>query len=367
MLKYLPVIRKHFIFKLAVAALASYVLYKLAGFFLPLLLSVALAFALYPLVNLIVNIRMGHGMIRPSRVVAIILALMAFCAFIMFVLALLVLPLFGQMNDLLARLPELTARSGVGNFEQILADPSHIPRLPSNFNMLVDDLINLAMGFMSTAMRNLLNSSLDIVRNLFGLIVVPFLTFYFLKDWRELRRMVIGLFSYEMQPRAAHVIDEIGRTISDYVNVLGKLSLLAGFCITVGTASLGVDYPMVLGFWAILAETIPVVGPMMGAIPAVFLAYKQSAGAAFNVALFYLIYYQLDANLIMPKIMQKKIDLHPVVVIVSLLIGAKLFGIIGMVFAVPVAAVYRVLYKELWHSDEDVRELSCAGEEEGDD
>lgn len=366
MIKYLPIIRKHFIFKLAVTALASFVLYELAGFFLPLLLSVALAFALYPLVNIIEKIRMGHGMIRLSRVVAIILALLAFAAFIMFVLALLVLPLFGQMNELMARLPELTARSGVGSFEQMLEDPAHMPVLPSNFQMLLNDLVNMAMGFMGTALRNLFNSSLDIVRNLFGLIVVPFLTFYFLKDWRELRRMFIGMFSCGMQPRAAHVVDEIGRTLRNYVNGLGKLSLLAGFCIAVGTASLGVDYPMVLGFWAILAETVPVVGPLMGAVPAVFLAYEQSPGAAFDVALFYLVYYQLDANFIMPKIMQKKIDLHPVVVIVGLLIGAKLFGIIGMVFAVPVAAVYRVLYKELWHGDEAGREAAlqeACGEE----
>lgn len=73
---------------------------------------------------------------------------------------------------------------------------------------------------------------------------------------------------------------------------------------------------------------------------------------AFHVAVFYAVYYQLDANYILPKIMGKKIDLHPVLVIGSLLIGAKLFGIFGMIFAVPVAAVYRVLYKELWHASE---------------
>jgi predicted PurR-regulated permease PerM len=54
----------------------------------------------------------------------------------------------------------------------------------------------------------------------------------------------------------------------------------------------------------------------------------------------------------MPKVMGKQIDLHPVILIISLLIGAKMFGIVGMLFAVPVAAVYRVLYKELWHESE---------------
>ena len=87
----------------------------------------------------------------------------------------------------------------------------------------------------------------------------------------------------------------------------------------------------------------------MGAIPAVFLASRIDTSTAMHVAIFYIIYYQLDANIIMPKIMGKNIDLHPFMIIASLIIGAKLFGILGMIFAVPVAAVYRVLYKELWH------------------
>lgn len=75
----------------------------------------------------------------------------------------------------------------------------------------------------------------------------------------------------------------------------------------------------------------------------------------FSVALFYLVFYQIDGNILMPRIMGSKIDLHPVVLILSLLIGAKLYGILGMLFAVPVAAVYRVLYKELWHSSDEPR------------
>ena len=91
-------------------------------------------------------------------------------------------------------------------------------------------------------------------------------------------------------------------------------------------------------------------------MPAVFIAYSQSPQSAFYVALFYLVFYQFDANVLMPRIIGKKIDLHPVILILSLLIGAKLYGILGMLFAVPVAAVYRVLYKELWHSTDEAME-----------
>ena len=352
MFQYWSAIKTSTWFKLVVATAISYVLYLMAGFMLPILLAIGLAFGLYPLVNMITQVRVAHGMIKLSRAVAIVLALIGFILFIVIAVAFIVLPLFGQLNELLGKLPQLGGTSSGHDLEAMLQDPSKIPMLPSSFDMLTDGLIKWAMGFVASVLRNLLRSSFEIVSNLIGLIIVPFLAFYFLKDWRDLRSMAINLFNYDVQERAAKVIDDIGRTLSAYTRGLCKLSLISGFVITVGTFILGIQFPLVLGFWAILAEAVPVVGPIMGAVPAIFIAYRQSPEAALHVAIFYAVYYQLDANFLMPKIMGQRLDLHPVLVIGSLLVGAKLFGILGMVFAVPVAAVYRVLYKELWHAEE---------------
>lgn len=349
MFKYWPVIRSNTFFKLGVTAVISYILYLLSGFLLPILLAIGLAFLLYPVVDAISQIRMAHGMIKLSWAVAIVLALLAFCLFIVVTIGFIILPLFGQMNEFIQKLPAIAIKSNITAFEAALDNPAALPVLPSNFNMLFDDLVNWAMGFVSVLLSKLLKSSMEIFQNLIGMIIVPFLTFYFLKDWRELRKMVINLFTHDVQPKAARILDEIGKTLSAYVRGLGKLSLISGFCIAVGTAIMGIELPLVLGFWAILAETVPVVGPLMGAVPAIFIAYEQSPESAFNVALFYIVYYQIDANILLPRVMGKNVDVHPVVLIISLLIGAKLFGILGMVFAVPVAAVYGVMYRELWH------------------
>lgn len=339
---------------MSLTAAVSFVLYQMAAFLLPIWLAVGLSFALYPVVNLMSRIRVGQGTIHLSRVVAIILSFVAFGILIFITIGFIILPFFGQMNELLVKLPGFLAKAESNNINLFFNETGKYPQLPSSFGMLLDELVNFAMILVSSITKNLVSSSIEIIKNLVGLIVVPFLSFYFLKDWRDLRAMVINLFNYEDQPRAAHVIDELGRTLSAYIQGLGKLSLIAGFCITLGTVSLGVDFPLVFGFLAMLAETIPVVGPIICAVPAIFVAYGESSSNAFYVALFYIIFYQLDANFIMPKIMGQKIDVHPVVLILSLLIGAKLFGILGMFFAVPVAAVYRVLYKELWHNGERV-------------
>ncbi len=350
--KYWPVIRNNTFFKTAVVVGISYIFYSLAGFLLPILLAIALAFALYPMVNAIASVRVAHGAIPVSYVFAIVLALLAFILFLFIVVGVIVLPLFGQMNEFLQKLPQVASQGSIQSLDAMINDPTKIPVLPSSFEMLVNESITWAMGFVGEVLRNLLKSSLDIVSNLIGLIIVPFLAFYFLKDWKVLRGMFINLFNFDVQDKAAEVIDEIGRTLGAYVNGLFKLSLLSSFVITIGTMSMGLEFPLVFGFVALLAETVPVVGPLMGAVPAIFIAYGQEPAMAFHVAIFYAVYYQLDANYIMPKIMGSKIDLHPVLVIGSLLIGAKLFGILGMVFAVPVAAVYRVLYKKLWHASE---------------
>ncbi len=350
MFKYWPRIRTSTAFKLAVTALVSILLYESAAFMLPIFLSVGLAFVLYPLVNVITRLKLSRLYVHVDRIVAIIVAIMAFCALLVLAVGLILLPLFGQINELFQRMPSLAAKVHSTDWENLIQ--FGVGKLPSNFDMLLDDMINWGMGFIGSVLHNLVRSSINIVSNLVGLLIVPFLTFYFLKDWRELRAMLINFFTYEAQPKVARVVDRIGLTLSAYVNGLGKCALISGFCITLGTAIIGMDFPLVLGFWAILAETVPVVGPMLGAVPAIFIAFGQSSSMAVHVALFYLIYYQIDANFIMPKIMGEKIDLHPVIILLSLLIGGKLFGILGMIFSVPVAVVYRVLYKELWHAGE---------------
>lgn len=355
MIKSIKLLRNSTTFKLAVAAGVSFILYELAAFLFPILLAIGLAFALYPLSNMFSKITLGKGTIHLSRVITIILAFFAFGLFLFLVVTFILLPLFGQINDLVTKLPDYTNKVESTNLEWLLKDPAEYPRLPYNFETLIDDAMTWIMGFMGSVIRNLFKSTMDIIANLVGLIVVPFLAFYFLKDWRELRLMIINLFTYDTQSKVAHILDEIGRTLSAYIQGLGKLSMIAGICITVGTAMLGVQFPLVFGFIAMLAETVPVVGPLMGAVPAIFIAYSQNPSSAFSVAFFYLVFYQIDGNIIMPRIMGRKIDLHPVILILSLLIGAKLYGILGMLFAVPVAAVYRVLYKELWHSGAESR------------
>ena len=335
---YIHYIQQHTIIKFLIAFAVSAVLYAMSSFLFPILLAIGLAFALYPLTRMFARLQLGKTGMHPSRVVAIILAFIASAIFVGIVISFVVLPLFGQINELIIKLPEYSEQMQGQPLLRILKEPSaSTPVLPSNLEGLLNDAIN---------------SIIRMVANLVGLIVVPFLAFYFLKDWRKLCIMITDLFTPEARPKVSHVLARIGVAISGYVEGLWKMSLLAALCVTIVLLILGIPYPLVFGLIALLAETIPVIGPMISAIPAVFVAYTSTTPqTAFCLAAFYAVYYTIDSQMLQPIVMGKKIKLHPVLILLALMIGGKLFGILGMLFAMPVAAVYRVLYDELWHYD----------------
>ncbi len=351
--KYLHYVQQHTVVKFLIAFIVSAILYAMSSFLFPILLAIGLAFALYPLSRAFVRLQLGKTGMHPSRVAAIVLAFIASAIFMGIVISFVVLPLFGQINELIVKLPEYSEQMQGESLLRILKDPSAgVPMLPSNLEGLLNDAINSIMGFLTNVVRNLLNSTVQLVANLVGLIVVPFLAFYFLKDWKVLCNMITDLFTPEARPKASRVMANIGIAISSYVEGLWKLSILSALSVTIVLLILGVPYPLVFGLIALLAETIPVIGPIISAIPAIFVAYTSTtAHTAFVLAIFYIVYYTVDSQVLQPVIMGKKIKLHPVVILLALMIGGKLFGILGMLFAMPVAAVYRVLYDELWHYD----------------
>lgn len=345
------------VFKVACALAAFFVFYHIAAFLFPIMLAVALAFVLHPLTKLFTKIYFGKIKKQMPESAAILLSFITIAVFMYIVARIIILPLFDELNHFLAALPEYMKRLDSNNLDWIGLDQKTRSELPSNLLALIDTMLAWAMNYVVEMMKSLVASTFEVAVLLVGLIVVPFLSFYFLKDWRELRKLLIDIFSYETRPKVAAIFDELGIVLSSYVRGMFKLCLLVGICITAGVYAIGINYPLILGFLAMIAEVVPVVGPVVVAVPAAFLAYSESPMHAFKIIVFYFVFYQIDAHYLLPKIMGKCVQLHPVLLILSLLIGAKLFGILGLLFAVPVLAICKVLYKHLWHSSEDKRVL----------
>jgi len=119
-----------------------------------------------------------------------------------------------------------------------------------------------------------------------------------------------------------------------------------------GLLILGVKYALILALIAAIGEAVPYLGPIMTAIPAVFLAFVQSPIKALLVLILFILVQQLENHILVPKVMQKAVGLNPISSIIALLIGAKIGGIVGMILAIPVATAASVVIYEVWQVKE---------------
>lgn len=342
------VVKKSMLVKMGLAALVFVIVYMVADFLLPVLLGIALSFVLYPIEIFFRKITVkGHSM---PRIVAILLSFFVFGIGVYLVIVWLLIPLFKELNRLIITMPGLSKASSDSINALLKAQTSD--QLPSSINGIINQSLGMVASYVMGMARDLVNSTIKVARSLLGIFIVPFLSFYFLKDWWTLKEMFVDIFPKKSQPLVQNILKDIGNYMCAYVKGMFQLCLVAGISLTAVTSLLGVEFPLILGSIAVIVETIPLVGPVLGSIPAVFIAYSQSPSLAVKVAIFYLIYYQLDSQVIMPHIMGKSVTLHPVIIILGVLAGGKLFGVMGVIFAVPAVIVCKVLYQYLWHRDE---------------
>jgi len=115
----------------------------------------------------------------------------------------------------------------------------------------------------------------------------------------------------------------------------------------IGLAFLGVPYFYVVALVAAVGETIPIVGPVIGGVTAVAVALTVSAKLALTVGVYFLVLHQLEANVLVPKIMERRVGVSPVAVMVALLVGGALWGVIGAILAIPTAAIISVIIEDV--------------------
>ena len=180
-----------------------------------------------------------------------------------------------------------------------------------------------------------------------GFITVLILTFYFLVDARTLQSTFLRLFPARQRAR----VDAITRTITVKVSawLAGQLLLggIIGVTSAIGLWLLGIPFFYVLALISAFGELIPVVGPILAAIPAVLVASTVSLQKAVLVIVFFLVQQQFENHVLVPKVMSRQVGVNAVTVIVALLVGGRLLGIVGALLAVPTAAILQVLFTEL--------------------
>jgi predicted PurR-regulated permease PerM len=185
--------------------------------------------------------------------------------------------------------------------------------------------------------------ALALASSLVDLALVLVVTFYFLLDKRRLRVALFRTFEPQRRSAVRRVFQEVSRVFGAYVRAQLLLALSIGVLVGLALLVLGVPYPLFLAIFAALAELIPMVGPVVGAIPALLVAATMPFPAILWVAGALLAIQQLESNVLMPRLSGHAVGLHPVGSILALALGFELWGVIGALFAVPTAGLLWVL------------------------
>jgi predicted PurR-regulated permease PerM len=185
------------------------------------------------------------------------------------------------------------------------------------------------------------------VGGVFGLITMLVLTFYLLVDSSGLVSVFLRLFPREQRAKVEDACRRVTNKVSAWLGGQLLLGGIIGSTAAVGLFLMGVPFFYVLALIAGLGEMIPIVGPILSAVPAIAVALSVKPTLALGVIAFFFAQQQLENHLLVPKIMQRQVGISPVFVIVALLIGGSLLGVIGAILAVPTAAILQVLFGEL--------------------
>lgn len=182
---------------------------------------------------------------------------------------------------------------------------------------------------------------------LFSFIAILVITFYLLIQENGLKKVFHAFAPNQYRPFLTQLVNRIEQRMGLWLRGQLILLLVIGLLSYVALIAIGVKYPIALAFWAGLTEFIPIIGPIIGAIPAAFIAFSQSPVLGVITIAAYVVIQQLENHVIVPRVMSIAVGLNPVLVIVVLLVGAKIAGVPGIILAVPFTLIVSEIFRGL--------------------
>ena len=181
------------------------------------------------------------------------------------------------------------------------------------------------------------------ISGLVDLVLVLVVTFYLLIDERRFRLATLRTFEPSRRPAVRRVFREVARVFGAYVRAQLLVAVSLGALVTVALFVIGVPYALFLGIFAAFAEFIPMVGPIVGMVPPLLIAGTMSGTTVLWVLVALVVIQQLESNVLVPRLSARAVGIHPIGSILALVLGFEIGGVIGALFAVPIAGLLWVL------------------------
>jgi predicted PurR-regulated permease PerM len=332
------------VFTVAAVAILIAVLWEAREALMLIYVSALIAMGFAPLVQIIERPRSGaRG--RIPRWLAILVIYIAIIVVVLLVALAVVPPLVTQAAALWARMPD-----EFDKFQRLLMRYKLLRRPIT----LAEAVQNAPEGAGSNAVGTVLVALSSLVGGIFGFITILILSFYLLVEAKSMFEYVARFIPPGRRGDVANAAREAVVKVSAWLRAQFVLAGVMGTFAAVGLFLMGVPYFYVLALVAAIGETIPIVGPVVGGVTAVIVALSASPKLALMVGAYFFALHQLEANILVPKIMERRVGVSPVAVLVALLIGGALWGLVGAILAIPTAAILSIIVDQV-AADREVR------------
>lgn len=331
---------------------ALWFLHSISNLLAPFLVAFVISYALNPLVE-----KMTRGKI--TRTIASAIILVTFLLISAAAILLLAPPIAAQFSELIKSLP------GALRDLQLWINTGLIPKLNS-LGIPTNDIQAKLSQELPQKLENLLNTLLSGLSGLFvglsviltqvvNLILIPFLTFYILKDFDNLKILIKDLFPKKSRAKATEYYTKIDDLLGSFIRGQLIVSVIHGILVYIFLSILGVKFAIFLGALGIVLNIIPYFGLLVEITLAVIVSLF-SGDPGFQVPLVIIIYLAqnlLETSVLIPRIVGNRIGLHPALLILSLFVFSYFFGFIGMIIALPTMSIILMFFREWLASREE--------------
>jgi predicted PurR-regulated permease PerM len=218
--------------------------------------------------------------------------------------------------------------------------PEYFAKLPAGFARFQDVLVSAISNSV-----NLITVAFSFFLSLF---LVIFLSFYLSLDRPKIGRELLGLVPKDYQDEALFVVGVIHHSFAQFFRIQLFFGILSGIATWLAMLVLRIQFAATAALLAGIFTVIPLIGPFLAIVPPVLLGFLDSAVKGWIILVLLIIFQQIEFNAIGPKLLGSALKVHPLVVLLSFLLGYKLMGIWGSLFAVPVMSILVTITRELW-------------------
>lgn len=334
------------LFALLAAALSLYLLRKALAVILPLLICAGiLSYFFMPIVRELEK--------RTHRTLAILLSFFIVFSVLLAFLRILIPLLFAQAMDIITLLPSYLEKAM--DYLNIVKDHLKSLPLPGDMDVVImnygNKIAQMADGFLSGLAENIS----AVFSFLAFLLFLPVLTFYMLRDRRKIADACYYLVPQKWRPEVQKAMRNINRELRHFIVGQFTVALIHAVMSSAGSAVIGLKNALLLGFIMGMCNMIPYVGPIIGAVPILIAGLSMGVNTFIYALIMVLVVEQIDNLFISPRIIGNNIKTHPVIVMLCVLGGSAMFGLAGMLLALPAFIILRIICRSVYTAVIDYR------------